>query len=102
MQLNGTVKKVNEVQIITPSFKKREFVITTLEDYPQDILIEFTQDKCDLLNAVKVGDNVEVHINIRGKEWINPQGVAKYFNTIQAWKIGGTAPVDDNPFSDLD
>lgn len=88
MQLQGKIKKVFETQEITPSFKKREFVITTSETYPQDILLEFTKDKCDVLNAYPVGQEVEVHLNIRGREWINPQGEAKYFNTLQAWKIG--------------
>ena len=31
-------------------FRKREVVITTEEQYPQHILVEFIQDKCDLLN----------------------------------------------------
>jgi len=62
-------------------------VITTQEQYPQDILIEFYQDKIALLDPLNVGDEVKVHINIRGKEWVNPEGVAKYFNSINGWRI---------------
>ena len=87
MEIVGKIKAKFEEQIITASFKKREFVITTNEQYPQDILMEFTQDKCDLLNKYQVGQEVKVSINIRGREWINPEGEAKYFNTLQAWKI---------------
>lgn len=87
MELQGKIKAINEVQEITSSFKKREFVISTQEQYPQDILLEVTQDKTELLNMFKVGDDVIASINIRGREWINPEGVAKYFNTIQAWRI---------------
>ena len=87
MNLEGVIKKIFEEQVITASFKKREFVITTQEQYPQDILIELTQDKTGLLNQFKEGDLVSVDINIRGREWINPEGEAKYFNTLQAWKI---------------
>lgn len=87
MEIVGKIKTKFEEQVITASFKKREFVITTNEQYPQDILMEFTQDKCDLLNKYQVGQEVKVSINIRGREWINPEGIAKYFNTIQAWKI---------------
>lgn len=87
MELQGKIKAINEVQEVTASFKKREWVITTAEQYPQDILLEVTQDKCDLLNMFKVGDDVTTSINIRGREWINPEGVAKYFNTIQVWRI---------------
>ena len=87
MKLEGVIKKIFEEQVITASFKKREFVITTQEQYPQDILMELTQDKTGLLNQFKEGDLVSVDINVRGREWINPEGVAKYFNTLQAWSI---------------
>ncbi|PKP14957.1 MAG: hypothetical protein CVU07_12235, partial [Bacteroidetes bacterium HGW-Bacteroidetes-23] len=51
------------------------------------IIMEFTQDKCDLLNSYKVGEGVKVSINIRGREWVSPQGETKYFNSIQGWRI---------------
>ena len=50
--------------------------------------MQFVQDKCDLLNNFQVGENVKVDINLRGREWTNPQGETVYFNTIQGWRIG--------------
>ena len=73
-------------------FRKREMVITTDEQYPQHIMIEFTQDKCDLLNNYKPGEPVKVSINLRGREWVNPQGETKYFNSIQGWRIEKMQP----------
>ena len=73
-------------------FRKREMVVTTDEQYPQHIMIEFTQDKCDLLNNYKVGEPVKVSINLRGREWVNPQGETKYFNSIQGWRIEKMQP----------
>jgi hypothetical protein len=87
MEVTGKIKLINDVQQISASFKKRELVVTTEEQYPQMIMIEFTQDKCDLLNSYNVGEPVKVSINLRGREWINPQGEAKYFNSIQGWRI---------------
>lgn len=87
MEVLGKIKVINAVQQVSASFKKRELVVETQEQYPQPIMIEFVQDKCDLLNQFKVGDDVNVSINLRGREWINPQGEAKYFNQIQGWKI---------------
>jgi len=49
--------------------------------------MEFVQDKCDLLNSYQVGQMVKVSINLRGREWVNPQGETKYFNSIQGWRI---------------
>jgi hypothetical protein len=88
MEVIGKVKLIGEVQTFgTGGFRKRELVVTTDEQYPQMIMIEFVQDKTDLLNSYKVGQDVKVSINLRGREWINPEGVAKYFNAIQGWRI---------------
>jgi len=87
MEVTGKIKSLNVEQQVSASFKKRELVVTTDEQYPQHILIEFTQDKTDLLNNYKEGQTVKVSINLRGREWINPQGEAKYFNSIQGWRI---------------
>ena len=89
MEVIGTIKLINSTQnICANNFKKREIVVTTDEEnYPQPLSLEFTQDKCDLLNNFQVGQRVKVSLNLRGREWINPQGEAKYFNTLQGWKI---------------
>lgn len=99
MEVSGKVKVVNAEQQVSSAFKKRELVITTDEQYPQHILIEFTQDKCDLLSGYKQGEAVKVSINLRGREWVNPQGETRYFNSIQGWKIerlAGSTPAPDN------
>lgn len=104
MEISGRVKKIFEAQTFGSGFKKRELVVTTQEQYPQDIIIEFTQDKTDLLNTVNEGDEVKVSINLRGREWINPEGVAKYFNSIQGWRLekGGAAPTASiNEYADM-
>ena len=103
MQVTGKIKVIGEVQTFGANgFQKRELVVTTDDQYPQMIMIEFVQDKCDLLNNYAVGQDVKVSINLHGREWINPQGEAKYFNSIQGWRIEGTeqaAPTKDGlPF----
>ena len=88
MEVIGKIKLIGEVQTFgSNGFRKREVVVTTDEQYPQMIMVEFTQDKTDLLDKYKVGQDVKISINLRGREWINPQGEAKYFNSIQGWRI---------------
>ena len=88
MEVQGKIKLIGDVQTFgSKGFRKRELVVTTDEQYTQDIMVEFTQDKCDVLNGYSVGQSVKVGINLRGREWINPQGEAKYFNSIQGWRI---------------
>ena len=88
MEITGKIKKIDEAKTYgTSGFRKREMVLTTDEQYPQMLMVEFTQDKCDLLNNYNVGEDVKININLRGREWINPEGEAKYFNSIQGWRI---------------
>ena len=88
MEIQGSIKVIGDVQEISATFKKRELVVTTEEQYPQTISVEFVQDKTDLLNNYKVGQNVKVNINLRGRQWENPQTKEiKYFNSIQGWRI---------------
>ncbi|AWG24074.1 DUF3127 domain-containing protein [Flavobacterium kingsejongi] len=99
MEVTGKIKVINAEQQVSASFKKRELVVTTEEQYPQHIMIEFTQDKCDLLNNYQSGEPVKVSINLRGREWVNPQGETKYFNSIQGWrieKVQADAPSSNN------
>jgi len=63
-------------------------------------MVEFIQDKTDLLNNYQVGQQVKISINLRGREWVNPQGETKYFNSIQGWRIDALqsqASVGDMP-----
>ncbi|WP_185860764.1 DUF3127 domain-containing protein [Blattabacterium cuenoti] len=87
MEIIGIVKKLFDIQKFDSGFQKREIVLTTEEPYPQNILIEFIQDKVDLLENVKLKDKIKIFINLRGREWTNPEGIVRYFNSIQGWKI---------------
>lgn len=88
MEVQGKIKMIDETKTYgNNGFRKREVVITTEEQYPQHILVEFVQDKCDLLNNYAEGQSVKISINLRGREWTNPQGETKYFNSVQGWRI---------------
>ena len=34
-----------------------------------------------------IGEEMEVHFNLRGRDWTNPQGEIKTFNTLECWKL---------------
>lgn len=103
-KLTGTLKVIYPTVQVTEKFSKREFVISdTSSMYPQDIIFQATQDKCSMLDSVQTGEQVEVSFNLRGREWTNPQGEVKYFNSLDAWRIekvgqgmpaGGPSPMD--------
>ncbi len=107
MNVRGRILEIGDTQKISDRFQKREFVIEYSENpqYPEYVQFEAIQDKCSLLDGYKVGDEIEVYFNLKGRKWTNPQGQVKYFNSLQAWKIenagsGPAAPPMDS--GDLD
>jgi hypothetical protein len=105
-KLTGVIKVLNPTVQVSDKFSKREFVITdTTGMYPQDIQFQATQDKCVSLDPFKVGDQIEVSFNLKGREWQSPQGEVKYFNSLEAWRVEGvsnpTMTDTRTPLSDL-
>jgi len=82
LKLEGKIKLINQTQTWDSGFSKREFVITTIEQYPQDVKFEAVKDKATALDFFNVGDNVDVSFNVRGNEFNG-----KYYVSLQAWKI---------------
>lgn len=109
MEIKGILKLKGQTQQVSDKFKKRKFVVTTDADskYPQQVQFVASQDKCALLDNFSEGQSVTVHFNLRGREWVNNQGEAKYFNSLEAWRIDGdsaagkpSAPTFDTSISD--
>ena len=82
MELVGTIKEIFEAQTYGNGNTKREFVVTTEEQYPQEIKLELFKEKTELLNQFRPGDRVNVHFNLRGNE-----NNGRYYVNLNAWKI---------------
>ena len=84
----GFLKVKKETRQVSDKFKLREFVVTdNAQSYPQTILFQVTQDRCSLLDDIKVGDEISITFNLKGREWKNPQGEIKIFNSLDAFRI---------------
>lgn len=84
--ITGKVIKIFPEQEITSAFKKREFVIETDEAYPQILKLETTGKHIDLLDKIKEGQTVDVHFNIKGKEYTK-DGKTSYFMSLSVWRL---------------
>lgn len=87
IKISGQIIHIGQLEVMSEKFKKREFVIQTEGKFPQEIQVQVTQDRCDLLNNLKHGDIIDASINIRGRSWTSKEGVKKWFNSIEAWSI---------------
>lgn len=100
IKVKGTIVFIGETQAIgVKEFKKREIVleIEGNPNYPDEVLFEATKDKCDELNSLNIGDEVELDVNLKGRKWTNKEGVDKWFNTLAIWKIKVLNKVDNEP-----
>ena len=89
MEIKGKIHEVAPTVQVTDSLKKREVIVEYIENpqYPEYLKFEAIQDRCNLLDNVKVGDDVEVFFNLRGRPWTDKAGKKSYFNSMQLWKI---------------
>ena len=101
MDIKGKLTAVFEEQQVTASFKKREFVVEFAENpqYPELVKFEMIQDKCPQLDKFNIGQEIDVAFNLKGRKWTDPQGVDKYFNTLQAWKVSAANNIAAAPSS---
>lgn len=89
MEITGKLVEIFDTVQINDSFRKREFVVEYSDNtqYPEFIKFELFQDKAELMDGYKVGEEIEVAFNLKGRKWNDPKGGVKYFNTLQAWKV---------------
>ena len=85
----GVVKTIGPTVNVTEKFSKREFVIEVKDGmYSQVVQFQMAQDKCSLLDTVRVGQEIEVSFNLRGREWTDPKtDQVKVFNTLDAFRV---------------
>ena len=82
-ELTGKIKLIQEPKTFDSGFTKREMVVIVDDGrYPQEINLEFVQDKVALLDALQPGQEVTVSFDIRGREY-----KGRYFNNLQGWKV---------------
>jgi hypothetical protein len=102
MEIKGKVHEIGALQQVSETFKKRDLIVEYAENptYPEYIRFEALQDKTSLFDSLKVGDDVEVSFNLRGRPWTDKTGKVSYFNSMVVWRIntlsnnaaGGSTP----------
>jgi hypothetical protein len=105
-ELTGNLIEIFPTQTFSKGFKKREFVIEIGDKYPKKIIFQLMQEKCNIIDAFSIGDEINVSFNISGRDWTDRTGTTKYFNSLEVWKIVGTGnkaahTADDQEFDSI-
>lgn len=113
MEIKAKLIEIMNTVRVSDKFQKREFVVEYAPEksqYQEYLKFEIVQEKCEMLDAFKIGENVEILFNLKGRKWINPKGETVYFNSLQAWKIkkitdlsdkDSSPDMENKPFDDL-
>ncbi len=88
IEIKGRIVGINATEVKSEKFSKREFKVETEGQYPEIFKIQVTNDKCALLDKFKVNDEVNVHCNLKGRDWTNPTNqIVSNFISLDAWRI---------------
>lgn len=108
-EISGKVIQIFPIEQKSERFKKREFVVEKSETTGERVFTDYvkfqaTNDKCDILETLKVGDEVKVSFNIRGNKWEKGDGTISYFTNLDAWRVeaGSGSGSSSNAFADGD
>ena len=86
LKVTGKVVHIGAIETVSDKFKKRIIAVETSGEYPQTVAVEFTQDKCELLDKYSVNEEITIYFNLRGREWNG-----KYFTNLNGWRIESDA-----------
>ena len=102
--IKGEIKFVDEVREYgSNGFRKHQVVVETGDGrWDNPVPVEFTKDAIEKSQGLKVGDKVSIDARVNGREWTGKDGVAKWFTSINGYKVeteGASSPVSDSPDS---
>lgn len=102
-EVQGIIHSIGETtEYGSNGFTKREFVIKLTgegenERYPNHVALELIKDKCALIDAYKVGDEIAVQFNLSGRLWSGAGKPEKCFTSLQAWRINPASATAGTP-----
>ena len=80
--MKGKIKKIFDQQDFPSGFYKRDFVITTEDQYPQDVKFTATKERTEQIAKYNEGDAVLVKFDIRGREYNG-----NFYVDLNAWRV---------------
>jgi single-strand DNA-binding protein len=81
-EMTGTVKQIMDEQTFPSGFSKREFVVTSEDEYPQPVRFVLFKEKAKLLDAVRSGERIKVSFGIKGNEYNG-----RFYVDLNAFKV---------------
>jgi hypothetical protein len=91
MNIKGKIKSVGQTEQKSDKFAVRTFVLEIEGKYPEVIEFQLINNNTFIIDTYKVGDEVDVNFNLKGREHNG-----RVYNSLQAWKIEGEPKLSNN------
>ncbi len=100
LEVTGKLLVKYDTQQVSEKFKKREFVLELAEEINGNIYTNFAkmqlvQNKCDIIDRFKEGEQVRVSFNIKGNKW-ERDGKVNYITNLDAWRVEAASAAPAN------
>lgn len=85
MDINGKIEQVFDLVTGTSTngeWKKREFLISTLDQYPKKVYFSLWGDKVAAIEGLKAGEEVKVYFDAQSREYNG-----RWYTDLRAWRI---------------
>lgn len=87
-EISGKIHEIFEIKQVSDAFRKREFVLEIDDNgYIQHVKFQTVQQRCELLDNFKPGDQVRIRFSLNGRPYTNPEGETIYFTNLNVWAI---------------
>lgn len=89
-KISGVIHLIEETKTFgQKGFRKRVVVLEQPGDrFTNYVPIEFTQDACDKVDALSLGQEIEVSFRLSGRRWQkDPNSEVKFFVNPEAWNF---------------
>lgn len=100
MEIIGKLEQVLDLVSGTSTngeWKKREFIISTMDQYPKKVFLSTWGDRVSILDNLRNGEEVKVYFDASSREYNG-----RWYTDLRAWRIDkstGTQPANPQPQS---
>ena len=101
-KVRGKVHFIDETKTYGQNGFRKRLVVLEQEKpkFTNYVPVEFTNDNCDSVNDLKVGDEIEIDYRLNGRKWQrDPSSEVKYFLNAEGMRfqvLGGNATAAAN------
>lgn len=99
LKLKGYIYQIDDEIVVSPKFKKREFIIKIEKkvkewEFIEHIKFQLSQHKCEMMDLYRVDEYVEVEFYIKGKKYTKKEsGQTMFFVTLETYNVNPLAKV---------